>query len=337
MTVELLHTEANHPDFAALTKRLDDEFFAIYGDVYLSYLPLNARNDIRLVVVYVNGRPAACGGLKCIDPQTAELKRIFVCPQHRRQGLAQRVVRGLEEAALSEGFSRTVLETGADMSAAITLYEKLGYTLTNNYGPYAGDDACVCMTKELKPDAFKHPCTPLFYFQGDQPMGKHDELSKAGTALPVIGEKGALLVTGTDKPNVMTIGWAMTSVMWYRNLFIAPVRHSRFSHSLLEAHGEFTVFVPAQNMKKIIAVCGTKSGRDTDKITECGLALAPSQTVAVPHISAPGLVIECRVIYQTDLIDSALDDDVRRRFYSGSDAGDMHTLYFGEIRAQYEQ
>ncbi len=167
-------------------------------------------------------------------------------------------------------------------------------------------------------------------------MQKHD-LDKAAAALSVVGEKGALLITGTSKPNAMTIGWAMTSVMWNRNLFVVPVRRSRYSHSLLEAHGEFTVFAPAQDMKKTIAVCGAKSGRDTDKIKECDLTLAPSQTVAVPRISAPGLVIECRVIYKTDLIDASLDDEVRSRFYSGGDAGDMHTLYFGEISAVYEQ
>lgn len=168
-------------------------------------------------------------------------------------------------------------------------------------------------------------------------MGKHEDLYKTGAALPVIGEKGALLVTGTDKPNVMTIGWAMTSVMWYRNLFVAPVRKSRYSHELLETHGEFTVLVPSGDMKQTIALCGTLSGRDTNKVESCGLTLAPSSAVAVPHVSAPGLVIECRVIYKTDFVDAALDDAVRSRYYSGADTGNLHTLYFGEILAQYEQ
>ena len=97
-------------------------------------------------------------------------------------------------------------------------------------------------------------------------MGKYDGLERIGAMLPVIGEKSALLVTGTDKPNAMTIGWAMASVMWGKSVFVAPVRKSRYSHELLEAHGEFTVFVPSDDMKNTIAVCGSKSGRDTDKI-----------------------------------------------------------------------
>lgn len=168
-------------------------------------------------------------------------------------------------------------------------------------------------------------------------MGKHDDLYKVAELLPVIGEKGGLLVSGTDKPNVMTIGWAMTSVMWYRNLFVAPVRKSRYTHGLLEEHGEFTVFVPSDDMKQVIGICGTQSGRDTDKIAACSLKLAPSSVVQVPHIDAPGTVVECRVIYKTDFEDDTLDDAVRTRYYSGGDAGNMHTLYFGEILAVHEQ
>jgi flavin reductase (DIM6/NTAB) family NADH-FMN oxidoreductase RutF len=168
-------------------------------------------------------------------------------------------------------------------------------------------------------------------------MGKFDDLYKVGAALPVIGEKGALLVTGTEKPNAMTIGWAMASVMWSRNIFVAPVRKSRYTHELLESHGEFTVLVPSGDMKQAIGVCGTKSGRDTDKIAACGLSLVPSSAVQVPHISAPGLVIECRVIYKTDYQDEALGDTLRTQWYSGRDAGNLHTLYFGDILSVYEQ
>lgn len=167
-------------------------------------------------------------------------------------------------------------------------------------------------------------------------MNHYELLSKTGAALQTIAEKGALLITGTDKPNAMTIGWAMASIMWTRNVFIAPVRHSRYTHELLEAHKEFTVFVPYDDMKKTIGVCGSKSGRDTDKIALCGLKLAPSQKMQVPHIDAHGLVIECRVIYQDDFKNELLADDVRSSYYSGRDEGNLHTLYYGEILAQYE-
>lgn len=167
-------------------------------------------------------------------------------------------------------------------------------------------------------------------------MNSHEQLEKTGAALKIIGEQGALLITGTDKPNAMTIGWAMASVMWTRDIFVAPVRFSRYTHELLEAHKEFTVFVPYSDMKKTIGICGSKSGRDTDKFALCGLQLAASQKVQVPHIEAHGLIIECRVIYQDDFKNDLLADDVRSSYYSGRDEGNLHTLYYGEILAQYE-
>lgn len=167
-------------------------------------------------------------------------------------------------------------------------------------------------------------------------MNNHEVLNKTGAALQTIGEQGALIVTGTDKPNVMTLGWAMASVMWYRNIFVAPVRLNRYSHELIEAYKEFTVFVPYEDMKKTIGICGSKSGRDTDKITLCGLTLVPSQKVSVPHIDAHGLIIECRVVYQDNFKEGALPDDIRERFYSGKEEGNIHTLYYGEILTQYE-
>lgn len=169
-------------------------------------------------------------------------------------------------------------------------------------------------------------------------MGKFDDVKKASALLAAIGEKGALLISGMDTPNVMTIGWAMTSVMWYKSLFVAPVRKSRHTHSLLESHGEFTVFVPSSDaMKQVIGICGTKSGREIDKAAACGLELIPSSAVQVPRINASGTTFECRVIYKTDFEDAALDDAVRSRYYSGGDAGNLHTLYFGEILAVHEQ
>jgi len=89
-------------------------------------------------------------------------------------------------------------------------------------------------------------------------------------------------------------------------------------------------------MKKTLGICGSQSGRDTDKISLCGLKLAPSQKVAVPHIHAHGLVIECRVIYEDDVKAELLPADVRESYYSGADENNMHTLYYGEILAQYE-
>ena len=144
-------------------------------------------------------------------------------------------------------------------------------------------------------------------------------------------------MTGTDKPTQMTIGWRWLPSCGARAFSSRRCAKSRYSHELLETHGEFTVLIPSGDMKDKSPSAAPKSGRDTDKIATCGLTLEPSSAVRVPHIKAPGLVLECRVIYKTDFVEEALDEEVREKWYSGGNAGDLHTLYFGEILAQYEQ
>ena len=75
---------------------------------------------------------------------------------------------------------------------------------------------------------------------------------------------GCFLVTGSEQPNLMTIGWSTAGIMWGKPVFAVPVRLSRYSHVKLEELGEFTVCVPSNlnPMKKELAIAGTKSGRD---------------------------------------------------------------------------
>ena len=88
-------------------------------------------------------------------------------------------------------------------------------------------------------------------------------------------DAGILLTTKADgQVDTMTIGWGTVGVQWGRPIFIAVVRESRYTKQLLEKNGEFTVNVPmGQVDKNILAVCGTKSGADMDKIAHLGLTL----------------------------------------------------------------
>ncbi|GHT84078.1 hypothetical protein FACS18947_1020 [Bacteroidia bacterium] len=168
-------------------------------------------------------------------------------------------------------------------------------------------------------------------------MGKYDALNYADRALKLTGENGAFLVTGKGGKNVMTIGYSAQAVMWYRSVFIVPVRENRFTHTILETDKEFTVFVPSEKMTREIILCGSKSGRDTDKFALCGFQLLPSEAVEVPHISGNGFVYECRILYETNIDpDKLLDWSLVKSDYSASDAGLTHTLYFAEILNAYE-
>lgn len=160
----------------------------------------------------------------------------------------------------------------------------------------------------------------------------------AGRIMEAIDE-GILLTTAADgEKDTMVIGWGHIGVIWGKPVFVAYVRESRHTKSLVDKNGEFTVNTPLAPIdKNIIAVCGTKSGRDMDKFAELGLETEDGLTVSVPGIRQLPLTLECKVIYRQDQDSAALHPDVMARYYKPGtrNEGDYHTMYFGEITAAY--
>lgn len=160
----------------------------------------------------------------------------------------------------------------------------------------------------------------------------------AGRIMEAIDE-GILLTTAADgEKDTMVIGWGHIGVIWGKPVFVAYVRESRYTKSLVDKNGEFTVNTPLAPIdKNIIAVCGTKSGRDIDKFAELGLETEEGMTVSVPGIRQLPLTLECKVIYKQDQDSTALHPDVVARYYKPGtrNEGDYHTMYFGEITAAY--
>ncbi len=138
-----------------------------------------------------------------------------------------------------------------------------------------------------------------------------------------------------DKVNPMTIGWGSIGVEWGKPLFTAYVRPCRYTHEMIEATGEFTINVPLDNVKNILGFCGTKSGRDVDKVKELGLTLEDPMVISTPGIKELPLTLECKVIYKQDQVMSQLREDLLERYYDRNDANDYHTAYYAEIVSAY--
>ncbi len=147
-----------------------------------------------------------------------------------------------------------------------------------------------------------------------------------------IKEGAFLTVKSGEALNTMTIGWATIGYAWRKPIMMVMVRDSRHTFTLIEKAADFTVSVPTGEMKKEIALCGTKSGRDMDKFKACGLKTAPGRQVASPILQIPGVHFECRIVYK-DAIDA---ERLTRDYDSIYPEKDYHTLYFGEIQACYE-
>lgn len=152
-------------------------------------------------------------------------------------------------------------------------------------------------------------------------------------------KKGVLITTKAgEKVNTMTIGWGHIGIEWSRPVFIAYVRETRYTKQMLENNGEFTINVPVDALdSKILGFCGTKSGRDTDKIQEMGLTLVDSDVVSVPGIRELPLTLECKVIYKQKQDLSAIPADIIAKYYPADNSGfqDYHYAYYGEIVNAY--
>ncbi len=91
--------------------------------------------------------PASCGALTWLDDERAEVKRMWVDPAHRGQGVASALLRHLEGLALENGRSTVVLDTNGALHAAIAMYDRHGYERIERYND--NPDAELWFAKRL--------------------------------------------------------------------------------------------------------------------------------------------------------------------------------------------
>ncbi|HEX6684481.1 MAG TPA: GNAT family N-acetyltransferase [Candidatus Limnocylindrales bacterium] len=143
--VLIQNREITHPDVTMLVRRAEDELLALYPGERFSPVDPNAR----FVVAYVMGDPVGCGALARFDEKTAEIRRMYVLPAHRRTGVARRILAALTRRALEQSFEQVILETGTRQKAAIELYGSSGFERTEPYGEYIDNPYSVCFFKKL--------------------------------------------------------------------------------------------------------------------------------------------------------------------------------------------
>ncbi len=102
------------------------------------------------LIISRDGTPVGCGALRLLDPDTAELKRMYIEPNARGHGLGRQLVAALEAKARALGARRVVLETGIRQEAALALYRNTGFGPIPLYGEYClSPDTSICLGKDL--------------------------------------------------------------------------------------------------------------------------------------------------------------------------------------------
>ena len=146
----------------------------------------------------------------------------------------------------------------------------------------------------------------------------------------LISRDWMLVTAGSPgKFNTMTASWGGLGHLWNRDVCFIFIRPSRYTFSFLENNTGFTLSFFTEEYRPALKLCGSKSGRDIDKVKATGLTPVKSANGNV-CFSEARLVIECSKIYRQDISPEFFLDSEIASNYSG---GDYHRLYIGEIKS----
>ena len=106
-----------------------------------------------------------------------------------------------------------------------------------------------------------------------------------------------LLITthdGDGRDNIITVSWAGVACSSPPTVTVS-LRQSRHSHAAVLASKEFVVNIPTSKQRDAVELCGTLSGKDTDKFARAGFEKLPASVVAAPLIAECPINLECQV------------------------------------------
>ena len=156
------------------------------------------------------------------------------------------------------------------------------------------------------------------------------EVLKKEDVIDLISKQWMLVTAGTrESYNTMTANWGGIGYLWHRNVAFVFVRPERYTHDFIEREDILTLSFYPEEYREALTICGTKSGRDIDKVAATGLIPEelPSGTMT---FSQARLTLQCRKLFKTEMKESDfIDRSIVERWYG--DANGFHTVYIVEI------
>lgn len=144
----------------------------------------------------------------------------------------------------------------------------------------------------------------------------------------LIGKDWMLVTAGTGTSfNTMTAAWGGLGVLWDKKICFCVIRPTRYTYTFMEKSEDFTLSFFEERYRDALSYCGTKSGRDVNKVAQTGLT--PVFNAGAIYFSEARLVMVCRKIYTQDMVPGNFLDSKIDKFYPQKD---YHRMYVGEIR-----
>lgn len=143
----------------------------------------------------------------------------------------------------------------------------------------------------------------------------------------MIGKDWALVTAGDETGcNTMTVSWGNMGIMWNKNIVTVFIRPQRYTKEFLDRFDNFTVSFYEESSREALKLCGSKSGRDMDKIKAAGLT--PVHENGTTYFEEARLVLECKKIYLDKIRpEGFLDPSIQKNYPEN----DYHLIYMGEI------
>ncbi len=136
------------------------------------------------------------------------------------------------------------------------------------------------------------------------------------------------LVTAGNKQslNTMTVSWGALGVIWQKPVTFIFIRPQRYTFEFLEKNDYYSLSFLKDGFKNILGICGSKSGRNFDKIKETGLI--PIFDRKAPYFDQSKLAFICRKIHAQFIDPSCFVDESINSEYKNKD---YHKIFVGEI------
>lgn len=151
MTASITLESPDQREVIALIAELDayqDTLYPPESRYALDLTSLKQPNVLFAVARDTAGHAIGCGAL-VLSPEFGELKRMYVSPRGRGQGVAKKLLALLESEAIASGCKVLKLETGPYQHEALALYTSAGYERRGPFGDYRNDPLSVFMQKRL--------------------------------------------------------------------------------------------------------------------------------------------------------------------------------------------
>lgn len=151
--------------------------------------------------------------------------------------------------------------------------------------------------------------------------------------IQLIGKEWMLVTAGTKNSyNTMTASWGGIGYIWERPSTFIFIRDTRYTYQFLQREESFTLSFFDEKYRNALRICGTRSGRDTNKIEEAGLI--PLETPSgLMSFGEARMIIECKKMFVQELDYANLTEPYKTKVMEESykNESSKHQMFISEI------